>query len=361
MGLVKKQNRSLVLRYMNSHKGVSRKEIAKATGLTPAAVTQICNDFLSEGLIKECGTAESDIGKAGRRKVMLEVNSEYAYIIGINVESDSTFVVVSNLFGDVKADFKIKTSDPNSFVEDIKKGLDEAFTVNKKIKNKIIGGCVAVPGEVDEERGVSVHAYGVWEEEVLLCAMLEKKTGFSFIIKNNVDAFAIAETVYGTAMTRDNIMVVKWGPGVGCSIIIDGRLYEGRHGRSAELGHSIVEKDGKKCSCGRCGCLETKISLKAMQKKRKFDVNDFGSVYRDFDYEIDLFARTLVNAMSILEPDRVVLFGRLFSDDGVRDSFVKCCEKYFRKFNNKRILYTPLADREEYIGPVATYIERKIF
>ena len=360
MGQVKKQNRTLILKYMNSHEGVSRKEIAEATNLTPAAVTQICTELIESGLIKECGS-DTETKGAGRRKVMLSINGEYAYILGINIESEYTSVVTANINGEVKTSLRLDTqsgAEPEAFIDEIAGAIESIFNGEPNLRDKIIGGCVAVAGEVDKKRGVSVHAYGIWDKEVPLCEMLERRLGFTFIIENNIDAFAIAEIVYGTAMRYDNIMVVKWGPGVGCSIIIDGKIYEGRHGRSAELGHSIVESNGIKCACGRRGCLETKISFKAMQKKRHFEATDFGEVYEDFQDEIDLFARTLVNAMSILEPDRVVLAGRLFADKRVRNDLIKCCEAYFAKYNSGRILYTPLVGKEDYIGPVATYIAK---
>ena len=363
MGQVKKQNRSSILRYMNSHADVSRKEIAEATGLTAAAVTQICNDFLDIGLIKECGTVSDNKG-AGRRKVKLRINNDYAYIIGVNIESQDTVIVISDLAGNVKDKRGLVTDNSkpaNDFVNDIADVINSMVMDFSYDRHKIIGGCIAVTGEVDRDTGTSLHAYGIWEMEVPLCELLESKTGFSYIIENNIDAFSIAEIVYGTGMKNENILVVKWGPGVGCTIIIDNKIYEGRHGRSAELGHFIVDKNGDKCSCGRRGCLETKISYKAMKSKKDFQIDKFGDVYKDFLEEIDLFARTLVNSMSILAPNRVVLSGKLFADERVRDELIRCCESYDKKYNKKRILYSPLYDKEDYIGPIATYIERELF
>ncbi|HAQ51972.1 MAG TPA: hypothetical protein DCR12_04340 [Lachnospiraceae bacterium] len=362
MGQVKKQNRSSILRYMNSHEDVSRKEIAEATGLTAAAVTQICNDFLDMGLIKECGTMSDNKG-AGRRKVKLRINNDYAYIVGVNIESQDTVVVISDLGGHVKAKSSLVTnsSSADSFVEEIAGIINDMIAKLSEDKDKIIGGCIAVTGEVDRDKGSSLHAYGIWDKEVPICELLEKKTGISYIIENNIDAFSLAEIVYGTGMKNENILVVKWGPGVGCTIIIDNKIYEGRHGRSAELGHFIVDKNGERCSCGRRGCLETKISYKAMKSKKDFKVEDFGNVYTYFQEEIDLFARTLVNSMTILAPNRVVLSGKLFADERVRDELISCCESYDKKYNKKRILYSPLYDKEDYIGPIATYIERELF
>ena len=65
--------------------------------------------------------------------------------------------------------------------------------------------------------------------------------------------------------------------------------------------------------------------------------------------------------MSILAPNRVVLAGKLFSDERVRNALIMRCKHYDKKYNEKRILYSPLADKEDYIGPIATYIEREMF
>ena len=68
-----------------------------------------------------------------------------------------------------------------------------------------------------------------------------------------MNAFAMAELLYGMGREYDNLLIIKWGPGVGSAIVIDDQLYEGRHGKAAELGHYIVERDGRLCGCGRQG------------------------------------------------------------------------------------------------------------
>lgn len=361
MGQVKKQNRNSILRYMNSHVDVSRKDIAEATGLTAAAVTQICGEFLDAGLIKECGTSADNKG-AGRKKVKLRINYEYAYILGITIESANTVIVLSNMKGDLVDRIECNTKmNPTQFVEEIVSKSNDIINKNPSKAKKIKGGCVAIAGPVDKEECVSLHAYGIWNEEVKICNMLEKALKIPFIIENNVDAFSIAELLYGVGSQYENIMVIKWGPGVGCTIVADNKIYEGRHGRSAELGHFIVEKNGKECSCGRKGCLETKISYNAMNEKYAFSIEDFGSVYKHFLDEIDLFARSLVNSMSILAPNRVVLSGKLFADENVRKEFIECCKNYDLQYDEKRILYSPLADEEDYIGSIATFVDRLIF
>ena len=203
-----------------------------------------------------------------------------------------------------------------------------------------------------------------------VCEILERQLGYPVVIENNVNAFAIAELMYGFGRKYDNLLVIKWGPGVGSTIIIDNKVYEGRHAKAAELGHFIVERDGAVCDCGRRGCLETKVSYKAMAAQKPFSQNAFGEAYHKaktqgdaqvFDEAIDLFARTIVNSITILAPNRVVLCGRLFQDEEIRARLIEQCKQYDVGCDEKRIIYSVLAEKEDYIGPVAAFVQEEIF
>lgn len=364
---VKKQNRSSVLNCINQCGPVSRKDIARITGLTPAAVTLICTELIQQGLLQELGFDTFSTG-AGRKKVLLEINYNCYYIVTVNIEFSDTFLSISNMRGDCLEQRVVPTdrdAEPEIFLTHVAKLCREMKNHFPELAEKLAGVSVAVPGVVDREKGLSIHAYGVWNRQVAVCEVLKKKLDLPVWIENNVNAFAMAELLYGYGRDYDNLLIIKWGPGVGSAVIIDGQLYEGRHGKAAELGHFIVERDGNLCSCGRRGCLETKVSYRALTGSVPFVAEEFGQVYRKaeaegnggiFDEAIDLFARTIVNSMTILAPNRVVLFGSLFHDRVIRDRMIEACEKYDSRYNTSRILYSGLADKEKIIGPVAVFV-----
>lgn len=372
MGQVKKQNRSSILNYICEVGPVSRKDIAEVTGLTPAAVTQICNDFIKQGLLFETGQTTESQG-AGRKKVLVDINYDYAYIFAVNIEQEQTTVALSNMNGQVREIENLATKSkkaPEDFLLQVAEVCRRMLEKHNSCKPKLAGISVAITGIVDKEKGSSVHAYGIWQEEVFVCDILEKELGYPVVIENNVNAFAIAELIYGFGKEYDNLLVIKWGPGVGSTIIIDNKVYEGRNGKAAELGHFIVERDGNLCNCGRRGCLETKVSYQAMAERKSFDQKEFGKAYRlakeqqdtkIFDEAIDLFARTIVNSITILAPNRVVLCGRLFQDKEIRQLLIENCQKYDAEYDENRIIYSALAEKEDYIGPVAAFVQSEIF
>lgn len=364
---VKKQNRSSILNCIIHRGPVSRKDIAEITGLTPAAVTLICSQLIQQGLLQELGVDARSTG-AGRKKVLVDINYNYYDIISVNIESDNTFIAITNMRGECLIRETISTdrsSDPEVFLLTIAKLCRKMCGQTAKVKERLAGVSVTVPGVVDKDKGVSVHAYGVWNRQVAVCDILKDELALPVSIENNVNALAMAELLYGLGKEYDNLLIIKWGPGVGSTIVIDNQVYKGRHGKAAELGHFIVERDGAPCNCGRKGCLETKVSYRALTKLSPFEVKDFGNVYRravsegkgDGFYEaIDLFARTIVNSMTILAPNRVVLFGSLFRDKLIREELINACQRYDARYDAGRILYSTLTDKEDYIGPVAVFM-----
>ncbi len=350
---VRIRNRASVLSCIRSKGEVSRKEIAELTGLTPASVTQICGDLLEEGLLKEAGIDDTAKG-AGRRKIMLKIDPAFGTILSVNIEAEKTVISLDDLNGDPvggQAAIRRLSTEPKS---DPLRFLDKVAEVCKELtrwlKEPPLGVSVGVVGQVDRERGVSTHAYGIWDSEVPVAAFLEKRLGIPCLVENNVNAFALAEVTFGAGRSHDDLLIVKWGPGVGCALIIRGALYDGRRGRAGELGHVIVEPGGKPCPCGRRGCLETRISSRALAGLDCVP-----------DDALNLFARTLVNTITVCAPNKVLLYGPFFKDTALKDRFLRACLEMDGTLDGERILETELADRVEHIGPTAVFLRRRIF
>lgn len=371
MGQVKLQNRSVILNCINESGPVSRKDIAQITGLTPAAVTQICNYLMEQGLLVETGIKTKGKG-AGRRKVLLDLNYDGFYVLSITMEPEETVVALCNIQGRLVEQIVRKTQTdiaPKEFITLVAEDCHRILNNHPEEESRLLGASVGITGLVDRQKGVSLHAYGIWEEEVAIRDLFMEELDITVVVENNVNAFAMAEILFGLGTEYDNLVVVKWGPGVGSTIVMDHRIYEGRHGKAAEIGHFIVESGGLLCSCGRRGCLETKVSHQALSSICSFAPEEFGRVYEAsfgaeraaFDKAIDLFARTIVNTTTLLAPNRVVLTGNMFYSELVRKELISRCNYYDNKLDEHRILYTGLAEKEHYIGPVATFVQEEIF
>lgn len=370
METVRKRNRSAILKFINDNGPVSRKDLADVTGLTPAAVTQICTELLNEEILVESGTNEKSQG-AGRKKILLDINYDVSYVLAVNIEPEYTVIALSNLRGKKVSLLRCKTNsqtEPELFLAEIAKRCLSMLEKNPIEAERVAAVGVGITGLVNQEKGISQKAYGIWETPVEVGEIFSKKLDLPVFVENNVNAFALAELFYGTGKVHDNLMVIKWGPGVGCAMIIDQKIYEGRHSKAAELGHFIVEPQGERCSCGRRGCLETKISYAALNQIQPFAEGEFGKVYeqavekkKDFDEAIDIFARSIVNSATIMAPNRIVIMGSLFQSKIIREKLIESCGKYDRSWGEGRVVYSDLAKLESYIGPVAVCVKQILF
>lgn len=111
-------------------------------------------------------------------------------------------------------------------------------------------------------KGTIEHAANlVWAKGIVpLANMFVNELGIPVVVTNDAKAAAMGEMKYGVAVGMNNFVELTLGTGVGSGIVVNGQLIYGFDGFAGELGHMIVEPDGRPCGCGRKGCLETYCS-----------------------------------------------------------------------------------------------------
>jgi glucokinase len=126
---------------------------------------------------------------------------------------------------------------------------------------------VGAPGEVDTGAGTLARAGNLpsWEGVYPLAAELAKGLAVPVRIGNDVRVAVEAERVLGAGRTYRSFLGAWWGTGVGGALVLDGKLWLGR-GSAGELGHVVVKLGGRRCPCGRRGCLEAYAGRAAMER-----------------------------------------------------------------------------------------------
>lgn len=393
LGNVKYNNKSEILKMLQKNGAMSRKDIAACMGLTPAAVTLLCNAMIEEQIIVEKGEMQEE-KRAGRRKVLVDINYDCRYIVSVSIEAVYTWITVTNIKGKQIAGVKIGTDvslAPEAFLEKLTKEIKILLWEQEIQLPEILGVGVCIPGIVNRRQGISIHAYGIWNQEVKVREILEKYIQCPVIVENNVKAFAEGEMLYGVGKSGDNMLFIKWGPGVGSAIVIGNELYEGFHHNAAEIGHYIIEPEGAQCRCGRRGCLETRVSADALADRirKQYSIENTPVLYeltegdsrritrellmewaeseeKDnylshmdeavadiMDGAIERIARVAVNVMTILAPDHTVLFGPMLENDRIYTSFMQFCKKYDKEYTDEYIHRSELSKKISYIGGTA--------
>ena len=365
---VKLSNRSSILLLLNNNGAMSRKDIAETVGLTAASVTLICSELMEEGIIVELGEAAEE-KRAGRKKILVDINPEYRNVLCIAVESDTTYIAVTDMKGNMLCNCSLPTdkhTKPEQFFRNVTDECQRLFWKNNIVREKLIGAAVTIPGSVDRKRGISLNTYSIWTESIPVADLIKKDLGLQVVVENNLKAYAQAEVYFGLGRTVSNLFILKWGPGVGSSIIIDGKIYQGSNKMAGEIGHMTAVKDGRSCNCGRKGCLEAYVSTKAIADDVQAELDrtdeNVDKLVRDeniekiIDNKIDMLAFNLKNSISILDSKNVVLIGYMFEIPGYMERFIKAYKEYDPLVSDDFFVKTDLRVNREHTEGLAVFL-----
>ncbi|GCD08615.1 ROK family protein [Clostridium tagluense] len=133
---------------------------------------------------------------------------------------------------------------------------------------------IGVPGLVDYKSGIIKECVNLGWKNVDICKILKEKTGKRIFIENDANAAAGGEYLFGTMKNHLNSVFLTLGTGVGGGIILNGKLYRGKNGAAAEIGHMTVGENFYNCACGNNGCFETFTSATGIIKYAKKLINE---------------------------------------------------------------------------------------
>ena len=135
---------------------------------------------------------------------------------------------------------------------------------------KIAGVGIGIPGTFNKDTGVIISCPNLptWSGFELK-RFMEQRLNLYVKIVNDADAAALAEAKFGVGRNYNYLLMITLGTGVGGGIIINKTIYNGYLGMGGELGHMVIEVDGKECGCGRRGCFEAYASASALIRETK--------------------------------------------------------------------------------------------
>lgn len=389
--LPKMNNRSNTLRLLFANENMSRTEIASNLGVSTAAVTSIVNEFLDNGLLQQCEeSSDSSHKKAGRKQNPLKINYNWKYIVSIDIHPSDVNIAITNLKGDLLLEEPFEYSsewEPKEFCSQISKECIKILWKHSIHLNQVLGAGVSVIGPVNHFSGTALHPYLIFDAPVPFKKFLEAELPFPVTVESNVCAFLQSELLFRKNIENSqNILMLKWGPGVGSATAIGGQIYKGYNYQSSEIGHNHLSRaNGVKCRCGRNGCLETLVSndaiityinklieekndsaiLEAEKKVGKPTFKNLGYYLdsnsislRNFITECSMaLAEVTNNAILILAPDKLVLFGDIFEHDAIVSLFTNQLLAINPTLPNHFCVKSTFREKKKYIGSTAIAVE----
>lgn len=309
--LMKEQNKKLILRTIYENP-CSRAALAKATGLTKAAITVLIDELLAEGLVYECGAQQSAIG---RRPILLKIAGDSLYAIGVNISRRHCELGILNLSGKVltKKRFATHTMTPREVLSQIAETVKADIAALQIDPALIRGVGVTTPGPVDyrAKKILTPPRFTAWHNVDL--TVLSEQLHMPCYVENVATAYAIGERHFGCCVGKNHYISLLVNDGVGAGVFNEA-MYRGNRGLGNEIGHISIDYQGKKCTCGNRGCLECYASIPNILEESAFsswqEAMDFGAPDL-VEKEAEYLSVALLSAINLFDLQTVVLGGDL--------------------------------------------------
>lgn len=259
---IKVTNQQYILDLIHHEKEISRAEIAVRLGLNKATVSSQVSDLLEKQLLVE---TRIGVSSGGRRPVMLKINAQAGFVIGVEILIHKAICLVSDLDG-VLVDtyiFDISSTDAMHYLETVCDKLNRIMTDLPPTTYGVVGISFAVPGILDK-LGRLLLAPNLGWKNIDLKGWLSEKFPMPVYVLNEANAGAYNEKKVGLAIDASSFAYISIDSGIGVGIMLGDELYEGDGGFAGEDGHMIISIDGRDCLCGNKGCWETYASGEAL-------------------------------------------------------------------------------------------------
>ena len=321
--LMRDLNVNLVVNLVKASGPVSRADLARESKLSPATVSGIVARLMRTGILSEI---EGRSSKVGRPPVLLRLNQQAAYVVGIKLTEYGLTTVVTNLGAEVIHSTSSRArlvGNPESAMDAIDSSVRAALTASGVNRKEVLGIGVGLPGIVDASEGTCRYSHILHWRGVQLSDPLRRRLRTPVWVDNDVNTLAVAEKWFGAGIGLRHFLTATIGRGVGLGIVANGEIYRGAYGGAGEFGHTIVAPGGPPCQCGREGCLEALVGEPALRKQASIargapvSAEDVVRLVAEGDRAVGAvlgeagrqFGLALANLVTLFNPERLIVSG----------------------------------------------------
>ncbi|MEE3149797.1 MAG: ROK family protein [Candidatus Neomarinimicrobiota bacterium] len=247
--------------------------------------------------------------------------------------------------------------------------IERIINLTKKVRSKAKQECsigICTPGALDMETGILKNSNTVCLIDKPIKTDLENALNCSVTIDNDANCFAMAEALLGAGKNYAIVFGVIIGTGVGGGLILNRRIHHGRLFIAGEWGHQILYPNGRKCYCGKLGCVETYLSGPSLEKywaELSGKPISLEKIIKSFEHNPNVeylkwrkeylanFGMALSNVINIVDPDAVILGGGVSNISFLYDEGIAAVrENIFSNKDDTPILPNKLGDSAGVFG-----------
>lgn len=323
-GHARRFNRRVVLETIRLFGPISRAEIARRTALMFPTVSGIVSEFVDQDIVRMVGRTTGGRGQPAR---LVALNGDAAFTFGVHLDRHQIRVVLVDLAGNVLAR-RLLWIDVSGAAETVDAVVSMTGALQDEAgvpRRRIIGAGLTLAGPLDRDTDLSAALSQPEWRGAPLRDELQQRLDMPVLVERDAPAAALGERLHGAGRSIGSFFSVIFSYGVGGGIVLAGQPYLGVNGYAGEIGHYPSVRDGRLCSCGARGCLETYVSMDALYRHLGIDGEPKRSAHRldrlivSHDPRLetwaeraaDLLAPALMTVENLLDVDVVFLGGNL--------------------------------------------------
>jgi predicted NBD/HSP70 family sugar kinase len=237
---------------------MARVELGRRTELSPASITSITGDLIAEGLIRETDSEDRLKSRPGRPQVRLALDPNAALVLALRISINRLELRLARYDGSPVAsqifDLPSRGVTADDYCRRLAKLVRGFLDANRLKPGDVFRVGAAIQGITDTRHSSIAWSPAFTSRNIPVGAALEEAVGAPVSIAN--DSNLMARVLARSTQAGQTAVVIFTGYGVGAGIIINGRVYDGPTGAAAEFGHMNHVPNGRRCRCGRNGCIE---------------------------------------------------------------------------------------------------------
>lgn len=252
---LREANRARIVDAIKKHGGLTQVELAGATGLSPATVSNIVKELSTSGVLHTTQSIRS-----GRRAQHVTLAHALGLVVGVHFSTRHLRVALADVAHTVVAENHMPLARDHRADNELDKVsmlLSDMLDSVEASRDEVLAVGIALPAPLDRASGTIARS-GImrgWDGVVVADAM-ERRVKRPVFVDNAANLTALAESRFGAGRGKGNSITLDIGDGIGAGLLLNGQLFRGNNGVAGEFGHTTIRENGPLCRCGNRGCLE---------------------------------------------------------------------------------------------------------
>ena len=400
--LTKESNAKTLFGIIADKGSISRAQLAKIAGLSPSTVSVLTEELICRQMIIEARKGGSS--PTGRKPIMLEIDPQGLQIPCFTFKATGLLYVLYDLkYQIIEQKFQpygtnLNNSCASQETRVVTPSDEEVFALfdtllskraEKLDREKIRVMTIAFPGAFWWDANTYDSSFLGWRGSVGFINMLQERYGNIPLLVGNTSEFLSCAEKKVQNSGKKNLMYVYIGHGVGSGVILDDQPYSGEYGLTGEFGHVSIDYKGKKCRCGKRGCLEGYVTIPAIADsvreaifsgedtllmtlcgydQTKINLTTIGEVLAQGDTLVTRVLQDVALKICVGLNSALCLFGAMdvYIGGGIEelgDTFLQMLRETLRTVGvgqivaNTTLNYSALSNNAECLGAVNAYVD----